>query len=100
MRSRDKGPICLFTSNWDGGNGISSGVGDLFHGAGTMGVAPLCGGDGISDGGNGMSVGSLLMLGGDSYCSIDEYCRRCNPQGARGSGGDAIRRGSTGVGSG
>jgi len=75
MRSRDEGPICFFTGDQDGGYGISSGVGDLFHSAGIIGVAPLCGGDGVSDGGNGMSVGSLLILGGGSYCSIDEYCR-------------------------
>jgi len=94
MRSRDEGPMCFFTNGWDGGNGISSGVGDLFHGVGMIGVAPLCGGDGVSDGGNGMSVGSLSILGGSSYCSIDKYCRQCDPQGTRGRGGDAIWGGS------
>jgi len=95
MRSRDEGPMCFFTNRWDGGNGISSSVGDLFHGAGMIGVAPLCGGDRVSDSGNGISVGLLSILGGGSYCSIDEYCRRCDPQGTRGSGGDAIWGGST-----
>ena len=33
---------------------------------------------------------------GGSYCSIDEYCCQCDPQGTRGSGGDATRGGSTG----
>jgi len=49
MRSRDEGPICLLTDGQDGGSGISSGVGDLFHGAGIMGVASLTGGDRVSD---------------------------------------------------
>ena len=49
------------------------------------------------DGGNGMLTGSgVSSIGtGGSYCSIDEYSRRCNPQGTRGSGGDATRGGST-----
>jgi len=49
MRSRDEGPTCFFTDGLDGGNGISSGVGDLFHSAGITGVALLIGGDGVSD---------------------------------------------------
>jgi len=49
MRSRDEGPMYFFTDGLDGGNGISSGVGDLFHGAGITGVAFLDGGDGVSD---------------------------------------------------
>jgi len=49
MRSRDEGSVCFFTSGLIGGNGISSGVGDLFHGAGIIGIASLCGGDGVSD---------------------------------------------------
>jgi len=49
MRSRDEGPKCFFTGGRDGGNGISSGVGDLFHGAGMIGVASCIGGDGVSD---------------------------------------------------
>jgi len=42
---------------------------------------------------------SLIGTGG-WYCSIDEYSRRCNPQGARGSGGVATRGGSRGGGPG
>jgi len=63
--------------NIDGGNGISSGVGDLFHGAGMIGVAALNGGDGVSDWGRSMFAGSgVLFIGtGGSYCSIDEYWR-------------------------
>jgi len=54
MRSSEDGAVTFLI----GGNGISSGVGDLFHGAGITGVASLCGGDGVSDGGNGTWVGS------------------------------------------
>jgi len=98
MRSRDEGPTYCFTDGLDGGNGISSGVGDLFHGAGIIGIAALNGGDGVSDWGRSMFTGSgVSFLGtGGSYCSIDEYWRRCNPQGTKGSGGDATQGGSTG----
>jgi len=82
MRSSEEGAVFLI-----GGKGISSGVGDLFHGAGIMGVASCCGGDGVSDWGNGMSTGSLMIMGGGSYRSIDEYSCRCDPQGTKGSGG-------------
>ena len=75
MRSRDEGPVCFSTSGLIGGNGISSGVGNLFHGAGMTGIASLCGGDGVSDWGNGMSIGLSVIMGGGSYCSMDEYCR-------------------------
>ena len=44
MRSSEEGAVHLV-----GGIGISSGVGDIFHGAGIMGVASLSGGDGVSD---------------------------------------------------
>jgi len=104
MRSSDEGVVRLTGGSGMrsgnrvvgriGGNGISSGVGDLFHGVGIIGVASLCGGDGISDGGRGISMGSSMIMGGGSYCSMDEYCLRCNPQGARGSGGVATRGGS------
>jgi len=96
MRSRDEGPICFFTNGLDGGNGISSSVSDLFHGAGITGVAPLCGGDGVSDDGKDMLTGlGVLLIGtSGSYCSIDKYCRRCDPQGTKGSGGDATWGGS------
>jgi len=75
MRSRDEGPTCFFTNGLIGGNGISSGVGDLFHGAGMTGVASLNGSDRVSDWGNGISMGLSMTIGGGSYCSIDEYCR-------------------------
>jgi len=43
----------------------------------------------------------VLLIGtGEWYCSIDEYSRRCDPQGAKGSGGVATRGGSRGGGSG
>jgi len=98
IRSRDEGPICFFTNGLDGGNGISSSVGDLFHGAGITGVALLIGGDGVSDWGKDMLTGlGVLLIGtGGSYCSIDEYCCRCDPQGTKGSGGDATQGGSMG----
>jgi len=38
---------------------------------------------------------SLIGTGG-WYCSMDEYSRRCNPQGAKGSGGVATRGDSRG----
>jgi len=82
----------------NGGNGISSGLGDLFHGAGIIGVASLVGGDGVSDWGKSTLTGSgVSSIGtGGSYCSIDKYCCRCDPQGTKGSGGDATWGGSTG----
>jgi len=98
IRSRDEGPTCFFTDGLIGGNGISSGVGDLFHGAGMTGVASLNGGDGVSDWGNGISMGLSMIVSGGSYCSIDKYCCRCDPQGTKGSGGDATQGGSTGGG--
>ena len=92
MRSSDDGAVNFLI----GGNGISSGVGDLFQGAGIIGVASLCGGDGVSDGGKSIWVGSgVSSIGtGGSYCSIDEYSCRCDPQGTKGSGGDAAWGGS------
>jgi len=44
----------------------------------------------------GLGVSSIGTSG--SYCSIDEYCRRCDPQGTKGSSGDATQGGSTGGG--
>jgi len=94
MRSSDEGLVIFLM----GGSGISSGVGDLFHGAGIIGVVSLIGGDGISDWGSGTSTGSSMIMGGGSYCSIDEYSRRCDPQGTRGNGGISTRGGSMGSG--
>ena len=96
MRSRDEGPMYFFTGDLGGGNGISSGIGDLFHGAGITGVASLSGGDGVSDWSKSTLTGSgVSFIGiGGSYCSIDEYWHRCDPQGTKGSGGDATRGGS------
>jgi len=96
MRSSEDGLVIFLI----GGNGISSGVGDLFQGAGIIGVVSLCGGDGVSDGGKSMWVGSgVSSIGtGGSYCSIDEYSLRCDPHGTRGSGGDATRGGRSGGG--
>ena len=73
MRSSEDGAVNFLI----GGNGISSGVGGLFQGAGMIGVVSLCGGDGVSDGGKSMWVGSgVSSIGtGGSYCSIDEYSR-------------------------
>jgi len=45
MRSSEDGPVAFLI----GGNGISSGVGDLFQGVEMTGVASLYGGDGVSD---------------------------------------------------
>jgi len=49
----------------------------------------------VSDWGNGISMGSSMIMDGGSYCSIDKYSRRCDPQGTKGSGGDATWGGST-----
>ena len=49
IRSSEDGAVTFLI----GGNGISSGVGDLFQGAEITGVVSLCGGDGVSDGGKG-----------------------------------------------
>ena len=96
MRSSEDGPVIFLI----GGNRISSGVGDLFQGAEMTGVASLCGGDGVSDGGKNMWVGSgISSIGtGGSYCSIDEYSLRCDPHGTRGSGGDTAHGGCSGSG--
>jgi len=58
-----------------------------------IGVASLIGGDGVSDWGRGILTGlGVSSIGtGGLYCSIDEYCHRCDPQGTRGSGGDATQ---------
>jgi len=92
IRSSEEGLVIFLI----GGSGISSGIGDLFHGAGITGVASLNGGDGVSDWGNGTSTGLSMIIGGDSYCSIDEYSRQCDSHGTRGSGGVATRGGSIG----
>ena len=60
MRSSEEGLVIFLI----GGSGISSGVGDLFQGAGIIGVASLYGGDGVSDRGNGTSTGSSIIMGG------------------------------------
>jgi len=95
IRSSEDGAVCLI-----GGSGTSSGVSDLFHGGGMIGVAFLIGGDGVSDWGKSMLTrsGVSFISTGDSYCSIDEYWRRCDPQGTRGSGVDATWGNSTGGG--
>ena len=54
IRSSEDGPVIFLIGGLIGGNGISSGVGDLFQGARITGVASLCGGDGVSDGGKSM----------------------------------------------
>jgi len=40
-------------------------------------------------------LGVSLVGTGGLYCSIDEYCHRCDPQGTKGSSGDATQGGST-----
>jgi len=96
MRSSEDGPVTFLI----GGNGISSGVGDLFQGAGIIGVVSLCSGDRVSDGGKSIWVGSgVSSIGtGNSYCSIDEYSLRCDPHGTRGSSGGVARSGCSGGG--
>jgi len=99
-----------------GGDGVTLGNGGISHGRGIRsseeGAVHLIGGNGMfsgcwvtgtdvdKDGGRGMLTGSgVSSIGtGGSYCSIDEYCRRCDPQGTRGSGGDTTQGGSIGGG--
>ena len=52
------------------------------------------------DRGRGMLTGlGVSSIGtGGSYCSIDKYSHQCDPQGTKGSGGDAIWGGSIGGG--
>ena len=96
------------------GWGVILGKGGISHGRGMKsseeGAVHLVGGNGIlsvcwvtgpdigKDGGRGTLTGSdVSSIGtGDSYCSIDEYSRRCDPQGTRGRGGDATQDGSIG----
>jgi len=98
------------------GCGVILGKGGISHGRGMEsseeGAVHLTGGNGIlsvcwvtgidvdKDGGKGTLMGSgVSFIGaGGLYCSIDKYCRQCDPQGTKGSGGDAIRGGSTGDG--
>jgi len=95
---------------------MSLGKGGMSHGRGIRsskeGTVPLVGGNSMfsdcwvagidigNDGGSGMLTGSgVSSIGtGGSYCSIDEYSHQCDPQGTRGSGGDAAQGGSTGGG--
>jgi len=98
------------------GCGVILGNGGISHGRGMRlseeGAVHLVGGNGMfsvcwvtgivvgKDGGRGILTGlgvSSIGIGG-LYCSIDEYSRRCNPQGTRGSGGDATQGGSIGGG--
>ena len=75
----------------------------MVHLAGGNSMLSICWVAGIDigkDGGRGTLTGSdVSSIGtGGSYCSIDEYSCRCDPQGTRGSGGDATQGGSTGGG--
>jgi len=67
------------------------GVVFLTGGNGTCSVCWVVGTDIGKDGGNGRSTGSGVSSidAGGSYCSIDEYSCRCDPQGTKGSNGDA-----------
>jgi len=69
----------------------------LTGGNGTLSVCWVTGTEIGRDGGRGTLTGSGVSSIGTigSYCSIDEYSCRCDPQGTRGSGGDATRGGST-----
>jgi len=107
---------CDDGATWGDGWSTFLGKGGISHGRGMRsskeGVVHLAGGNGIlsvcwvmgidvgKDGGRGtlagLGVSSIGTSG--SYCSIDEYSRRCDPQGTRGSGGDATQGDSTGDG--
>jgi len=95
------------------GCGMLLGKGGISHGRGMRlsekGAVHLTGGNGMlsvhwvtgididKDGGRGTLAGSGVssIRTSGPYCSIDEYCCRCDPQGTRGRGGDATRGGST-----
>ena len=76
------------------------GVVHLAGGNGMLSVCWVTGTDVGKDGGRGTLIGSgISSIGtGSSYCSIDEYSCRCDPQGTRGSGGDVTWGGSIGNG--
>jgi len=81
------------------GRGIESSEEGVVHLTGSNGRLSVCWVTGTNvgkDRGKGMLTGlGVSSIGtGGSYCSIDEYSRRCDPQGTRGSGGDATRGGS------
>jgi len=98
------------------GCGVFLGKGGISHGRGMKsskeGTVFLTGGNGILSGnwvvgtdvGKDRGSGTLIGLGvssigtGGSYCSIDKYSHQCCPQGTRGSGSDAIRRGGSSYG--
>jgi len=104
---------CDDDATWGDGCGVILEKGGISHGRGMRsskeGTVHLVGGNGMfsvcwvtgsdigKDGGRGMLTGSgVSSIGtGGLYCSIDEYSRRCDPQGTKGSGGDAIQGGST-----
>jgi len=110
------GKSCDDNATEGDGCGVILGKGGISHGRGMEsskeGVVHLTGGNSLlsvcwvtginigKDGGKGMLTGSgVSSIGtGGSYCSIDKYCCRCDPQGTRGSGGDSTRGGSTGGG--
>jgi len=107
------GKSCDDDATGGNGCGVILGKGGMFHGRGMEsseegavhltggnGLLSICWVTGIDDGkdrGKGMLTGSgVSSIGtGGSYCSIDEYCRRYDPQGTKGSGGDVTRGGST-----
>jgi len=72
----------------------------LVGGNSMLSVCWVTGIDVGKDGGRGTLTGlgvSFIGTGG-LYCSIDEYSRRCDPQGTRGSGGEVTQGISTGGG--
>jgi len=110
------GKSCDNDATGGDGCGVILGKGGISHGRGMKlseeGAVHLTGGNGTlsvcwvtgidigKDRGKGTLTGSgVSSIGtGGSYCSIDKYCRRCDPQGTRGSGGDATQGDSTGGG--
>jgi len=69
----------------------------LTGGSGMLSVCWVAGIDIGNNEGSGILTGlgvSSIGIGG-LYCSIDEYSCWCDPQGTKGSGGDATRGGST-----
>jgi len=111
--AHDSGRSCNDDATGGDNHGVILGKGGMSHGRGMRsseeGAVFLIGGNGIlsdcwvtgidvgKDRGNSRLTGSgVSSIGtGGSYCSIDEYSRRCDPQGTRGSDGDATRGGGS-----
>ena len=86
---------CLGSEGLAGVSVIETIGGNSGEGSTGIGIGSLGRNDG-GDSGNRMLAGSSTTMDGGSYCSIDEYSRRCCPYGTRGKGGIGTQDGSMG----